>query len=135
MNKEIEEISDIISDYIEFCDVGGGSVSIDEDEVAKALYKAGYRKQSDDIARLNKEIERLKIQLEQANCGIVQCSGCELVRQNVIKEFAERLKAKLDEQKHFYEVAKIGYKDISLTALSTTYKMLDDLLKEYGVEI
>lgn len=45
MNNKIKEISDIISDHIEFCDVGGGSVSIDEDEAAKAIYDAGYRKQ------------------------------------------------------------------------------------------
>lgn len=44
MKKEIKEISDIISNHIEFYDIGGGSTSIDEEEVAKEIYNAGYHK-------------------------------------------------------------------------------------------
>lgn len=44
MYQEIKEISDIISDNIEFDDIGGGSTSIDEDKVAKAIHDAGYHK-------------------------------------------------------------------------------------------
>lgn len=43
------------------------------------------------------EIEKLKIQLEQANAGIVNCSGCKFVEINAVNEFAEKVKNKLFE--------------------------------------
>ena len=48
-----------------------------------------------------------------------------------LKQFAERVKEKFDEQKHFYETASISHRDISLTALYTAYKYLDQTLKEF----
>ena len=55
-------------------------------------YKNDYDKAFERLKAQQREIDRLKIQLEQANAGIVNCSGCELVETNGIKEFAEKLK-------------------------------------------
>lgn len=57
----------------------------------------------------------------------------ELENENVkqLKQFAERLKEKFDEQKYFYETASISHRNISLTALNTAYRCLDETLKEY----
>ena len=38
------------------------------------------------IIKQEKEIDRLKIQLEQANARIVNCHGCELEETNALKE-------------------------------------------------
>ena len=53
------------------------------------------------------------------------------IQKQAVKEFARKLKEKFDEQKHFYETASISHRDISLTALYTAYKYLDETLKEY----
>lgn len=72
----------------------------------------GYRKIDEDCVVITKdELKQYKVQ--------------------AVKEFAERLKEKFDEQKHFYETASISHRDISLTALYTAYKYLDETLKEY----
>ena len=57
-------------------------------------YKNDYDKAFERLKAQQREIDRLKIQLEQANAGIVNCSGCEFVETNGIKEFAEKLKQK-----------------------------------------
>ena len=44
------------------------------------------------INELESENKRLKIQLAQANAGIVNCSGCKLVEINAVREFVEKLK-------------------------------------------
>ena len=55
--------------------------------------------QADELFERDKEIERLKAenkqlqeQLNSANAGNVNCSGCELVEINAVKEFARKVK-------------------------------------------
>ena len=74
----------------------------------------------DLIAKQEKEIDRLKIQLEQANAGIVNCSGCKLVEINVVKEFAEKLKARITKFIWRHNIPECVFNDI-----------MSDLLKEY----
>ena len=45
-----------------------------------------------EIDRLKAENKQLQEQLNSANAGNVNCSGCELVEINAVKEFAEKLK-------------------------------------------
>lgn len=132
MNKEIEEISDIISNYIEFEDVGGGTISIDEDEVAKALYNAGYRKCVNDngvnvfdtwrakLLDYVEENKKLKEDREKCINALSEQDGMlrvfELVRKGAVKEFAEKLMEKV-------------------MVLEEDVELIDDLLKEYGVEL
>ena len=52
-----------------------------------------------------------------------------------VREFATTLKSKLDEQKHFYEVAEIFHRDISLMALGAAYKYLNETAKQFRVEV
>ena len=87
------------------------------------------------------EIDRLKIQLAQANAGIVNCSGCKLVELNAVKEFAERLKNKLFEffQDNeeldgkisvgplYVDVIGVEAEDGTIISLG----LIDELLKEY----
>ena len=91
--------------------------------------------QADELFERDKEIERLKAenkqlqeQLNSANAGNVNCSGCELVEINAVKEFAEKLKDicaskttfEQDEEGNEYMVfGEVGKCDI------------DGLLKEY----
>lgn len=78
------------------------------------------------INELESENERLKIQLAQANAGIVNCSGCKFVEINAVREFAERLKDKVknfcgtEEENHYYDVSKEG-----------ACEEIDETLKEY----
>lgn len=55
--------------------------------------------QADELFERDKEIKRLKAenkqlqeQLNSANAGNVNCSGCELVEINAVKEFARKVK-------------------------------------------
>ena len=80
-----------------------------------------YDKAFERLTAQQREIDRLKIQLEQANAGIVNCSGCELVETKGIKEFAEKLK-----EKALSHCRVINCYE--LTFIETT---IDDLLKEY----
>lgn len=66
------------------------------------------------------DIERLKTQLQQANAGIVNCSGCHLVELNAVKDFAEKVKGKLQD-----------FGDGSEKGAYITEKDIDELLKEY----
>ena len=89
---------------------------------AEKIYNAGYGKVENykkEIARLKEENERLKIQLEQANCGIVNCSGCAMVEQQAIKEFAKRIIG------HTFEEDNWSW--------TLSKENVDDLLKEYGI--
>lgn len=101
-------------------------------------YKEGYgkgfldgREEFDIILQRNKQliqareisksdIERLKTQLQQANAGIVNCSGCHLVELNAVREFAEKLKNVIHERDYVQ-----GYDEIGLI------EEIDELLKEY----
>ena len=79
----------------------------------------------DLIIKQENEIDRLKIQLEQANTRIVNCSGCEFVETNGIKEFAEKLKDLL-----YTVYGKHGAPLGDLTAEDIACE-IDELLKEY----
>lgn len=74
-----------------------------------------------EVERLKAENKQLQEQLNSANAGNVNCSGCEAVETNAVKEFAEKLKEKtgiiFDYYKHFQKVV-----------LS---EQIDELLKEY----
>lgn len=67
------------------------------------------------------EIDKLKIQLEQANAGIVNCIGCKLVEINVARDFAEKVK-----EKAFSHCRTINCYECKF--IETT---IDDILKEY----
>ncbi|MBQ0099385.1 MAG: hypothetical protein KBS91_02420 [Firmicutes bacterium] len=101
-------------------------------EIVRRLAVKEVKKENDklkkQIVSLEEEIENLKIQLEQANCGIVQCGGCELVRLNTVKEFAEKLKDKFNGyEATSYNGYEEGWHDLQ--------EEIDELLKEYGVEL
>ena len=66
------------------------------------------------------EIDRLKIQLEQANAGIVNCGGCKLVEINVVRDFAEKLKARITRFTGRHDLSVRFFNDI-----------VSDLLKRY----
>lgn len=63
-----------------------------------------YDKAFERLKAQQREIDRLKIQLEQANARIVNCSGSELVETNGVKEFAEKLKEKAYTNNYCQEV-------------------------------
>lgn len=48
--------------------------------------------QTKEIDRLKAEKKQLQEQLNSANAGNVNCSGCELVEINAVKEFARKVK-------------------------------------------
>lgn len=74
--------------------------------------------------QLTAEIDRLKIHLEQANAGIVNCSGCRLVEINAVKEFAEKVKEKFNGyEATYYNGHEEGFHDLQ--------EEIDELLKEY----
>ena len=85
--------------------------------------------QADELFERDKEIERLKAenkqlqeQLNSANAGNVNCSGCEAVETNAVKEFARKVK-------------KCSYCDnVFMDGKWHRYVFVDDideLLKEY----
>lgn len=143
MNKEIEELQEDLNECIN---------DAQDDQLAMHMYSIGYRKQSDDIAGLNKEIERLKLVIQARDEVIIELSQeivklkedrekCinalsdeytfettrngvlrvfDIIRKEAVKEFVEKLKLKFDE---YYNLS-----------LAEGCIMLNDLLKEYGVE-
>lgn len=76
-----------------------------------------YDKAFDRLKAQQREIDRLKIQLEQANARIVNCSGSELDETKAVKEFAEKLKEKAYTNNYCQEVI--------------LKSEIDELLKEY----
>jgi hypothetical protein len=104
-----------------------------ENEVLKRVdNRVAFCKAYDQIRaenkRLKAENKQLQEQLNSANAGKVNCSGCEAVETNTVKEFAEKLKDicaskttfEQDEEGNEYMVfGEVGKCDI------------DGLLKEY----
>ena len=82
--------------------------------------KALYRDALNIIVEQEKEIDRLKIQLEQANAGIVNCGGCKLVEINAVRDFAEKLKARITKFAGMHDLSVRFFNDI-----------VSDLLKRY----
>lgn len=81
-----------------------------------------YDKAFDRLKAQQREIDRLKIQLEQANAGIVNCHGCELEETNAVKEFAERLKRD--------SICTAQYED-GTKILTTSNKLIDQAVNIY----
>lgn len=112
MKDKQEQIKEIANDLNSIRSLQASEIYTPIYQEAMALFYLGYRKIDEDCVVITKdELKQYKVQ--------------------AVKEFAERLKEKFDEQKHFYETASISHRDISLTALYTAYKYLDETLKEY----
>lgn len=96
-------------------------------------------KQADELFERDKEIERLKAenkqlqeQLNSANAGNVNCSGCGLVKTNAVKEFAERVKLETTvDNRLCVREYDIGYNNGYSEAYYSFHKIIDGLLKEY----
>lgn len=73
------------------------------------------------VERLKAENKQLQEKLNSANAGNVNCSGCELVETNAVKEFAEKLKEKTGTSFDYYE----HFQKVVLS------EQIDELLKEY----
>ena len=87
-----------------------------------------YDKAFERLKAQQREIDRLKIQLEQANARIVNCSGSELDETNAVKEFAEKLK----EEYRKLEQHHIGRYDLNgHSAIYECEIKIDELIKEY----
>lgn len=87
-----------------------------------------YDKAFERLKAQQREIDRLKIQLEQANARIVNCSGSELDETNAVKEFAEKLKEKYKALEQHYICM---YDWDGHSAVYECEIKIDELLKEY----
>lgn len=76
------------------------------------------------LKKYENEIEQLKTQLQQANAGIVNCSGCYLVETNAAQTCAEKI---------FKEIYKRASKNTFFDAWVGLN--LEELAKQFGVEI
>lgn len=120
-----------------YCKTFTSNLASDTQKAYKEGYDKGFldgREEFDIILQQNKQllqareisksdIERLKTQLQQANAGIVNCSGCYLVELNAVKEFAEKLKAKAFNKDMFNDWAGATY--------VVLVREIDKLLKGY----
>lgn len=120
-----------------YCKTFTSDLASDTQKAYKEGYDKGFldgREEFDIILQQNKQllqareisksdIERLKTQLQQANAGIVNCSGCYLVELNAVKEFAEKLKAKAFNKDMFNDWAGATY--------VVLVREIDKLLKGY----
>lgn len=81
-----------------------------------------------EVEQLQKENKQLQEQLNSANAGNVNCSGCGLVEINAVKEFAKKVKGQfiLLEQRY---IAMLDGKAHS--AVFECESKIDELLKEY----
>ena len=81
-----------------------------------------------EVEQLQKENKQLQEQLNSANAGNVNCSGCELVEVNAVKEFAEKLKNHPPKNtKTIYWDYGAGWDD----CWHAVKVVVDELLKEY----
>lgn len=84
------------------------------------------------VERLKAENKQLQEKLNSANAGNVNCSGCELVETNAVKEFAERVKLETTvDNRLCVREYDIGYNDGYSEAYYSFHKIIDGLLKEY----
>ena len=84
----------------------------------------------DLVTKQENEIDRLKIQLEQASAGIVNSDSCELDETNGVEEFAERVKEYINNKviADFDDSESVKYYTIDLDEFESE---IDELLKEY----
>lgn len=81
--------------------------------------------------RLKAENKQLQEQLNSANAGNVNCSGCGLVETNAVKEFAERVKLETTvDNRLCVREYDIGYNDGYSEAYYNFHKTIDELLEE-----
>lgn len=103
---------------------------IDKEFIVSGIRHEQERRQNKQLLQAQEisksDIERLKTQLQQANAGIVNCSGCHLVELNAVKEFVEKLKAKAHSVVGFNVRKKVYVKKYTINEID-----IDELLKEY----
>ena len=89
-----------------------------------------YDKAFERLKAQQREIDRLKIQLEQANAGIVNCSGCKLLETNAVEEFSEKIKEYINNKviADFDDSESVKYYTIDLDEFESE---IDKLLQEY----
>ena len=89
-----------------------------------------YDKAFERLKAQQREIDRLKIQLEQANAGIVNCSGCKLLETNAVEEFSEKIKEYINNKviEDFDDSESVQYYTIDLDEFESE---IDKLLQEY----
>lgn len=121
LESENERLNKALVDNLEAYK-DGFSEGADLKTKAENKLKSENHQLKDRIAELESENERLKTQLEQANAGIVNCSGCRLVEINAVREFAEKLKSEMLDR----EYNGIHYKWGTFSGND-----IDELLKEY----
>ena len=116
----------------------------DTDKMARnsiEQYKNDYDKAFERLKAQQREIDRLKIQLEQANARIVNCSGSELDETNAVKEFAEKLKEKALSHCRITNCYELKFIETTIDDLLYDWQghppvckcelKIDELLKEY----
>lgn len=107
MKKEIEEIMLTVSQKIVAYDgnpAGQHLYGEQRQEIAEALYNAGYRKIDE-------------------NCAVITKDDLKLYQKQDVKEFADKLKAKTLDETYRNKDFNIHISDI--------YKMIEETLKEY----
>lgn len=112
MNKEIEEMAQVIFDYVDSKQMARVFIVsnhanelakpfLHNTGVAKALYNAGYRKIDE-------------------NCAVITKAELKEYKRQAVKEFAEKLKNVIHERDYVQGYAEIGL-----------IEEIDELLKEY----
>lgn len=107
MKKEIEEIMLTVPQKIVAYDgnpAGQHLYGEQRQEIAEALYNAGYRKIDE-------------------NCAVITKDDLKLYQKQDVKEFADKLKAKTLDETYRNKDFNIHISDI--------YKMIEETLKEY----
>lgn len=107
MNKEIEEMMLTVPQKIVAYDgnpVGQHLYGEQRQEIAEALYNAGYRKIDE-------------------NCAVIMKAELKEYKRQAVKEFADELKAKVLDKTYINKDFDININGI--------YKMIEETLKEY----
>lgn len=134
MNKEIEEMMLTVPQKIVAYDMnpkGQHLYGEQRQEIAEALYNAGYRKLPEDSVVLSREeYDNLKLELQKAHNKGVQ-AGFDMTKfkeqsiknkasKETTEKFAEKLKKVIHERDYVQGYAEIGL-----------IEEIDELLKEY----
>lgn len=141
MNKEIEEMMLTVPQKIIAYDgnpAGQHLYGEQRQEIAEALYNAGYRKLPEDSVVLSREEHEILVKTAQGKIGNMKATdllkACissgfmveavstkEQVKQ-AVKEFAEKLKK---------QIANIMYWSVGYVGYDEAMDVIDELLKEY----
>ena len=112
MNKEIEEIMLTVPQKIVAYDMnpkGQHLYGEQRQEIAEAIYNAGYRKIDE-------------------NCAVITKAELKEYKRQAVKEFADELKANCSEYLYYKNFGGKNNFDIHIEKIS---RMIDELLKEY----